>query len=879
MDQNFVNHLTWKFAPGSLGHLQKNGVITLTFEVDVSTPCLDFIRTVNGNGLVNRAVMQEVGKPAPLDPPSADNIVSIGVDTGAQLIDPAYCLEVNPTAPPGVIEVRKTQVNPAAGSPVDWSSGSATVSYVITVANVDPDPNGDPVLNINVSDLVQELPGTPPFMATAVSAACAPQPLCGPQPKLTGTQQLIGYYDYKTVWAHAVPSLAPGQSISYRVVLRYDQRNCISATDLKPPYIRNIGVARYTKDVILSDGTPAPDYPYSSGDHVDTEMARLQDCEFQTTKKVKSSTSQKNKIVFDTAPGAFVNSITYQIKFANTGATARNIGTLMDVVTLEQANYATALAYSYKFTCDDAQTGVNNYLPSGVGTGSISYSAKPPNGARIHFKPNTPLPTWTKFPANSSLTCTVTLAVMRPPENNPYCLSTVQPQLIDLALMDVSALYPANVPWQPSPRGSNWDTAASRLPKCYDLLIQKTATPPYVAPGVATSVTYSVTIVDQQAPNSGFGGFSQAGGVWNGPVLTDAFKAGAQGSGVNIPSGASFNLTTDPCGATSPCIWKAPPGSQPAVVNIESLPNGYLQIDYEMSGVFSPDTLWNDLTLTMNGKVGEDWYPKKPETLSTYSTVNVTGALKVYKEINHGVDPVVIDSKIAFPITVSCTRAKTAKLPYKQYQSTKGASIGAPALFEGVWVESECKVSEKPDPAALPDGCKWETPVVKYPYGNDYIRISDSSAPYELTVVNSYTCPPPVDISVHKTASDYSVDVGETVAFTVTTTNDGAAAITSPVAVNVSDQVPAGFTPLFAQSNADWQCASGSPIVCNYIGGSLAPGASADPITIVAQANSAGAWQNCATVGVTGAAQSAGGGAKSCVTVIVSEPPDPCCEE
>lgn len=909
IDPGYVEHLTWRFPSGSLGHIAAGGTITLTFEVEVSTTCFTHIRTLDGNGLLNRALLDEVGSAnPPLAPVSTDNIVKIGIDTGTTLLDPTYCLNVNPTAPPGVIDVTKAQVNPASGTAANWTTGSTSATYTIRVTNNDV-ATAPPVLNISLTDIVQELPGTPPFDTRVASVSCTSSQagLCGTFPTSGAQQSLIGYFDQKLVWSYTIPSLAPGQWVEFNVRIGYRQDNCISATNLRPLLIRNFAIVNYVKDVVLSDGTPYSNYPYSDVSYVDTRMSDPPDCTFGVRKKFQNRTylgspNTSNKIVFDTALGAFTNSITYRLNFHNTGSIPRRIGTLIDSISLEQQNYAASLNFAYQFTCHDnnssgSSTGVLNYLASGNGTTATLYAASPANGARISFKGSG---LWVTFPANSQLTCDVTLAVERPPVNNPYCLSNVQPTLVDLALMDVSALYPANVTWPPSSQ-SNWDLTKSNLPKCYNILVNKTANPAHIAPGVtASSVLYTVKIEDLEHPNSGFGGFSGTSSNWDGPVLTDMFRFDPV-TATNVPGGlpGSASLVTDPCAqASAPCDWFTEvPGTQPARLRIknfvnDSPPDGQLTFQYKVNGPFNPDLIINDIAVTMSGTAVEDWYPRNPNTnpnniaacavpnLAACATANVsvTGTLNIFKEIDHGSTPVVLNPNIQFPVTVHCERTNVAGLPDKLFNANATVTAGAtPASVFGIWVESDCKVTETPDPAALPADCKWNTPVVQYPSGNS-IHIGQDPTPYAVTIVNSYTCPPPVDVSIVKSADDYSVVVGNTVAFTLAVTNDGPNAIVSPTVVNVSDPLPSGFTPVFASSNADWDC-SAYPPTCTYIGGPLAPGQSALPITIVAQATAPGAWENCATVGVSGATQAAGGGVKSCVTVLVGEPPNPCCEE
>ena len=84
------------------------------------------------------------------------------------------------------------------------------------------------------------------------------------------------------------------------------------------------------------------------------------------------------------------------------------------------------------------------------------------------------------------------------------------PRLENLALMDVSAFYNANLPWPPSgtynasipvttPQPSqltNWSAVSVKLPKCYNVFVNKTVSPGFTwAPG-GPGLIYTITLTN-----------------------------------------------------------------------------------------------------------------------------------------------------------------------------------------------------------------------------------------------------------------------------------------------------------------------------------------------------------------------------------------------
>jgi uncharacterized repeat protein (TIGR01451 family) len=118
------------------------------------------------------------------------------------------------------------------------------------------------------------------------------------------------------------------------------------------------------------------------------------------------------------------------------------------------------------------------------------------------------------------------------------------------------------------------------------------------------------------------------------------------------------------------------------------------------------------------------------------------------------------------------------------------------------------------------------------------------------------------DLSVTKTASPTTVDVGSNVSFTITVANAGPASASTVV---VTDAVPANLTYVSSSSTAGTCSAVGNTVTCQV--GTLAAGANA-VITINATANASGAANNTATVtSATGDPNAANNSGAATVTV------------
>jgi len=690
----------------------------------------------------------------------------------------------------------------------------------------------------------------------------------------------------------------------------------------------------HSQNVVDAFGQPIT-HTYNAASSQDTEMDTLPECALKSWKTQDPSTftygpsggdPHDANTAFDWGPP-----VDYTITFANLGDEPVNVGSLFDALRLDQPNYAVALDFDYEFTCESDPTGpaITNFKPNGSGQIALRHRTKPLTDARIDFIDDAN--EWAVFPPDAALRCDVTAKVRRPPENNPFCMSQEQPTFSNMALIDVSRFYPSRLPWNPGATSpdvpapsrpatqpytdeenlSNWiQGPANNLPRCHNFLVNKTAEPSYISvasAGAGASITYRVSVTDQSdqvGPVSTGWGDTTSSGV-DGLIFVDHFfstwPAGTPPvqPDLHVPPSLTPGATTppspDPCaGAQCDWVFGQFPGQDPSYMDIyefpPTAPNARPEISYEYTvpGPFTPDVIVNQAIASIGLGSDDNWYPRTIERANSISTVVIGSAIEIAKEIDHGDNPIVLASDLAFPVTVNCERPTvgddgTVQMLTQSVEATLSADT--PTVVEGIYVNSFCTIEEDLTTVPLPAGCTWLEPAITYPdvgpAGEGYVHTVASIHPHQAAVTNSYTCPPPVNVSIVKSASDYSVTAGDAVAFTLTVRNDGDVPIESPTIVTVTDALPNGLSLVSAQSNGDWDCSAfpDCTYVGNNFGGIWDPQETALPILVVAQTSVPGVYENCAVVDVQEAPMGQSNGLRSCVTVVVTEKEDCCCEE
>jgi uncharacterized repeat protein (TIGR01451 family) len=130
-----------------------------------------------------------------------------------------------------------------------------------------------------------------------------------------------------------------------------------------------------------------------------------------------------------------------------------------------------------------------------------------------------------------------------------------------------------------------------------------------------------------------------------------------------------------------------------------------------------------------------------------------------------------------------------------------------------------------------------------------------------------------IDLGVKKSVASSPVPIGGPVTFTLTPFNNGPGTVGSGgVGAVVTDQVPAGVSPLITASGTNWNCTvAGQNVTCTYVGPPVGPGQLLPKITIQGIAHTPGAWDNCAGIKATGAADTVSGDDKSCAPFGITD--------
>jgi len=342
-----------------------------------------------------------------------------------------------------------------------------------------------------------------------------------------------------TVWDKTnITVPGSGGTVQVDITLKYAYTSCatLTAGTAGGQIIRNIARIDYTYNSTA----------YSTQAFVDTKMKVVPPCRLEVTKNV-----------LDTDKVEFGVPLQYTVKYHNAETFPVTVGTLIDAVRIVQPNYATQLPFTYQYNCTVTSapvTGASGAVPTtGNGPGNIVYTTNPSQGVRI-IQNTGPV----TFGANATLTCDVTLNISRPAAGDQYCMSSGDPRLENLALMDVSAFYNANLPWPPSgtynasipvttPQPSqltNWSAVSVKLPKCYNVFVNKTVSPGFTwAPG-RPGLIYTITLTNAGGALTG----SPGSNGWNGLLLNDNFFAPV--SPAYGPDPGSVVVSSS-CGATT----------------------------------------------------------------------------------------------------------------------------------------------------------------------------------------------------------------------------------------------------------------------------------------------------------------------------------------
>lgn len=662
--------------------------------------------------------------------------------------------------------------------------GPPNTAYWIRITNVSEDVTAQ---SINLTDSVYIPQFTPPFTAELTSQlwlycpdgrTCrgeqpsAPVPMPGQAQNSTmpwaplvppGPGTLHSFESVADVWRGRINALEPGESVVLRIDLNYRDPACDSAADHPEKFIHNIMAARYTAVRNSEDEGGNPTVETWPGGAQASRVDRVEApeaCDFSVTKTLASGEgedSPDNRIVFG-------EEISYTVTYRNNMAIPQSLGTVMDALRIATPGYASGLHFRYQFNCA-ADGNVTDFVAANTPnstiapgyTEAIAFPAgQPHQGTRIIsqelFNP-------VQFGPGAALVCTVTLIVDRPASGNPFCLGDTVPMLENLAMMDVSAVFNPNLGWPPTNmitgEETSWATFQTPMPRCYDLIVNKSVTPPVVSPS-GGPLTYTVQIQNTGTPlgTGEFGWLTVDGQThWYGPVLTDVLD-----EPYPLP-GQTFTLTNDPCdaGGQAGCEWQGGGiGDNPSLIYFTELPGGALSFTYQLSGPFEPGMqVCNTATVMMSlpsEELRQNWYQRaelpddgdEPDPHAAREAgrcVPVLGAILIDKQVEAADPQFAPLLQQSFLLDVSCGIAGLAASFNEQVTVTPGQ----PTLVEGMLYGSQCTVSEPPQSA--PAGCWWD---VSFP-GGASVSPQLGADPPLLNVVNTLSCTETGGLTLRKT--------------------------------------------------------------------------------------------------------------------------------
>jgi hypothetical protein len=762
---NPTGFVGWRYAPGSVGRLNVGATMTITYVMKIERiPGLDCILILGADGTINDAHIAlnlpatttggpftALADPNPANDTSPPNINLPGfnelhVTTGALVSDPACGYGIFPATP--AFKLVKIRQIPSIQLPGGFPWG--TLVYKITLQNI----SGFPVKDIVFEDWVQEGPGTPPFTAEAPppQPSCAPPAFCASDTSMP-PQNLTGYGVIKEVFARKVfpnVTMANGQTFSFDIKVNYSNPRCDSYSTVgNKPVLNYPRITKWSQDLggnnwvtVNTIGQGLPQWSF---------MKAPPKCLFKVT---KSSTGTKIR---------FNQPVNYVVTYQSTDPqNSQTVGTVIDTVRLTTANYAGALNVKRAYQC--TPTGSVNFTASGIVNstqmGSVNYPNQAPGpplqvvnttfaqqGVRV-FQNQNPV----AFGPLASLKCNVTLWVSPPAPSDPYCATNGGLQ--NAAFLDGSDYFDPSLDWPPS-LPDFFDQYTKRLPKCFDLAINKIASPLWTWQG-ANSVAFQLLV--SNSPNAD--PIVPPGG----PLINDTISPPP---GFNLPGPAPV-ATCNPGGCVSQWGAPFPTGVHGTTyLRIVNLPPGATQSEtYTVQNTpphpFVPLTqICNEAYATMrpppNGPQWLDFYWKNPSPGNPMQTVHVktcipvlqTGKILVHKNVT--VQPGFTAPSIPFTVTTQCTNGSLV-IP----TSTATLTTGQSSLIQGIPVGSTCSTSEAPPPPPTPShiaGCQlegWSTPVIT---PNPLTNTSSGTA--TVMVTNHYGCvaiPAPV-VMLHKTVT------------------------------------------------------------------------------------------------------------------------------
>lgn len=715
---------SWGYA-GS-GKLPVGGTMTLTIATQIEElPSLNCFIQPASDGIRNTTffTLTNPNGSAKSDTVSANNtaIAQVALVTGnATQADDCGT---------GHLKITKIQT-----SPTGTAGWGVPVTYRIEIVNQSLPAQPITIKAADLEDWVTQGIGTPPFTRNFGGVTCMPGSSPGVcaqfSPGAASTVPNFGYSYYgqtDKAWASAPGSdftlMAPGDKIVLRSTFKYTNPDCETVPLVNPKIIRNTVKVRYQASAYGAATATPQNESFQQWADRDTKMAPQPPCKFKVTKQQISPAG----------PVPFGADMTYKVTFTNNGAD-RTVNTVGDFVRLTQPGYQTALNFSSSWICLPSSPGaVIGFAPFGsIAGGMTTHTTSPAQGApAVNLRSNPAVPLW--FKMGASLNCTVKIKVQRPPYGSNLC-SAEPTEFENLALMDVTHPFNSNVPWpvsgsynaasgtigaQPSIQNRNWASVRTALPKCFDAIINKTASvaglPNWSQPWTfigGPDIDYNVTV--ENSGNSVLTG-SVSGSNWNGLAVADGLSGGAA-----IPG-------TPLCSPTGWC--SIPPFNTPAAkLGVATLgPEGSVTATgtwkIKATMPFTQPKVRNCAKLVPEGDfAGPGWYSNYNQAAPQPNPQYVCVDVPVVKVTKFQIVKLVSDTTGAgttaagpFTISVTCLphALSTATATFPLTTGTSGASPIHTVI--NVPTTSNCTIAETATPA--PPGLATEKCIAQYGQG------------------------------------------------------------------------------------------------------------------------------------------------------------------
>ncbi|MCB2087537.1 MAG: hypothetical protein R3E18_00050 [Sphingomonadaceae bacterium] len=869
---------SWGLSAGPLVLLQAGDKLIIEYEVEYAVPAAnDCVLAEDSEGIRNRAFLGLAGSASALRDEDDDNNDTVDdqssdlpLNTGIYNVSPDCNLPLppGPPPPPSPLKITKTM-------PLNSSGGQAwggILPFVITVENQSATATA---YDVTVSDVLANLQGTPNFTAvltngnlqcasagcvqtspgTATGNAFGSTPTPGGQPVLFSS-----YYDSKQMWTAQVAQLLPGEKVTFRLYFRLDKPTCDYAPLIQNKQVRNTARVSAKVDYAGFDvnGNPVTNtYGYSQSASTDVRMQNPPVCEISVKKTSGPGRNANNTPLWPDGV-IFGGWKSYELTFSSLPPSPTHnktlyVGTLIDAIRIENAYYATGLKVDYQWSCTDLSGGgVRNFQSSGSGTASVNHVGKPHQGVRIMQHPG-----FVEFDPGASLKCNVNIKVEKPSQDDPYCYSDGQPYLQNLALMDGSKFFNANMPWPHAPQGMSWDVSHDKLANCYNLVINKFADPGVVSRN-GGPVEYTITVTNANLPGTN-GDINLPNSLAQqntAPYFSDHFM---QAPGNSIPFN-QHNLTwgPNPCttGTTQRCEIFKNQHMNGYITEILRLPaQQSMTIRYKLDGPFEPHQFCNRARGFGGGSKRQwyDWYYKHIDSWDSEACVLVRSTLEVEKSF---ITPpwVTLGASTPFTIEVDCN----APSGFSDFKSDLLVTPGNPAgQIRRIVIGSVCEIDEVnlPDPDQWGD-CGWKDPL--YPDGRQ-VTLDGSVEPHNLRVVNELECvPPPGQLTILKEllSPQDCPTINAFCSFRITIINNGSTTYNGPLQFKdvFSNNLTGPGTPGYywipnSTLPPGWSCnqpnSGNNPLTCGVASVSLAPG---QTLSVDINFDMPASGTNCATL-------------------------------